>query len=130
MAMHDTRSLPELLTTLVNEMSTLFRQEIRLARTETSENIGKMTGAMGMLAAAAVLMIPAIVILLQAISAFLVAQGMEEHWALLVVSLVVLLVGVIFLSVGLGRLKAAHLAPDRTLEQVRRDALVAREQIR
>jgi hypothetical protein len=130
MAMHDTRSLPELLTTLVNEMSTLFRQEIRLARTETSENIGKMTGAMGMLAAAAVLMIPAIVILLQAISAFLVAQGMEEHWALLVVSLVVLLVGVIFLSVGLGRLKASHLAPDRTLEQVRRDALVAREQIR
>ncbi|MBS3647334.1 phage holin family protein [Pseudaminobacter sp. 19-2017] len=130
MSIHDTRSLPELLSTLVNEMSTLFRQEIRLARTETSENIGKMTGAMGMLAAAGVLMIPAIVILLQAISAFLVAQGMEEHWALLVVSLVVLLVGVILLSVGLGRLKASHLAPDRTLEQVRRDALVAREQIR
>jgi hypothetical protein len=130
MSIHDTRSLPELLSTLVNEMSTLFRQEIRLARTETSENIGKMTGAMGMLAAAAVLLIPAVVILLQAISAFLVVQGMEDHWALLVVSLVVLLVGVILLSVGLGRLKAAHLAPDRTLEQVRRDALVAREQIR
>jgi len=130
MSLHDTRSLPELLSTLVGEMSTLFRQEIRLAKTETSENIGKMTGAMAMLAAAAVLMIPAIVVLLQAIAAFLVAQGLQQHWALLAVSLVVLLVGVILLSVGLGRLKAAHIAPDRTLEQVRRDALVAREQIR
>jgi hypothetical protein len=127
---HDTRSLPELLSNLITEMSTLFRQEIRLARAETSENVGRMTGAIAMLAGSAVLLIPGLVILLEAIAAMLVASGFEARWALLVVSLVVILAGVIILSVGVGRLKVANLAPDRTIEQVRRDALVAKEQIR
>jgi membrane protein DedA with SNARE-associated domain len=126
----DTRSLPELLSTLINEMSTLFRQEIRLARTETTENIGKMAGALGMLAAAAVIVLPGLVVLLLAIAAMLAAQGMELQWALLVVSLVAIAIGGILLMVGLGRLKASSLTPDRTIEQVRRDATVAKEQVR
>jgi hypothetical protein len=127
---HDTRSLPELLSSLVTEMSTLFRQEIRLARTETSENIGKMSGAITMLAASAVLLIPGLVILLQGIAAMLIARGFEPSSALLVVGLVVLLAGAIVLSVGISRLRISTLAPDRTIEQVRRDAIVAKEQMR
>ena len=131
MTMHtEARSLPELLSTLITEMSTLFRQEIRLARTETTENIGKMTGAIGMLATAGLIILPGLVVLLQAIAAMLMAQGMEAPIALLVVSLAAIVIGGILLAIGLSRLKASTLAPDRTIEQVRRDAAVAREQVR
>jgi hypothetical protein len=126
---HDTRSLPELLSTLITDMSTLFRQEIRLARAETSENVGKMTGAISMLAGAAVLLIPGLVVLLQAIAQMLIANGFEPQWALLVVSLVIILIGAVVLSVGISRLRASTLTPDKTIRQVQRDALVAKEQI-
>jgi protein-S-isoprenylcysteine O-methyltransferase Ste14 len=131
MAMHhDTRSLPELLSSLVTEMSTLFRQEIRLARTETSENVGKMTGAIAMLAASAVMLIPGIVIVLQGIVAMLVARGFDQTSAMFVVGLVAIVIGAIILSIGMARLRMSTLAPDRTINQVRRDALVAKEQVR
>ena len=131
MTMHnEARSLPELLSTLITEMSTLFRQEIRLARTETTENIGKMTGAIGRLAAAGLIILPGLVVLLQAIAAMLMAQGIEAPIALLIVSLAAIVIGGILLAIGLSRLKASTLTPDRTIEQVPRDAAVAREQVR
>ena len=126
----ESRSLPDLLSTLVTQMSTLFRQEIRLAKTETAEKIGKAAGALAMLATAAVIILPGLVIFLQAIAAVLVANGMEPPSALFVVSLVVLVIGGILLAVGVGRLKASSLMPDRTIEQVRRDASVAKEQVK
>jgi hypothetical protein len=129
-AQNDGRSLPELLSTLVTEMSTLFRQEIRLAKTETTENIGKAAGALGMLAAAGVILLPGLVILLQAAAALLVANGMEPPSALLVVSLITIAIGGSLLFVAMGRLKASSFMPDRTMEQVRRDATVVKEQVR
>jgi len=127
---HDLRTIPELLKTFANDVSLLFRHEIRLARAETTEKVGGMAGAIGLLAAAAVLAIPGLVVLLQAISAMLIANGMQPHWALLLVSLVVLAIGAILFLVGYGRLRASNLAPDRTIHQLRRDAAVAKEQIR
>ena len=89
-----------------------------------------MTGAIAMLAGAAVIAIPGLVIVLQAIATMLMANGMEPQWALLIVGAVVLAIGAILLMVGVGRLRASHLSPDRTLHQIRRDAAVAKEQIR
>jgi hypothetical protein len=129
-AQNESRSLPDLLSTLVTQMSTLFRQEIRLARTETAENIGKAVGALAMLATAAAILLPGLVVFLQAIAAVLVANGMEPPSALFVVSLGAIAIGGILLAVGLGRLKASSLMPDRTIEQVRRDATVAKEQVK
>lgn len=126
----DPRSIPELLKSFANDLTTLLRQEVQLARTETREKLGEMTGAFAMLAGAAIVAIPGLVILFQAIATMLMANGMEPQWALLIVAAVVLVIGGILLMVGLGRLRASHLSPDRTLHQIRRDAAVAREQIR
>ena len=126
----DPRSIPELLKSFANDLTTLLRQEVQLARTETREKLGEMTGAFAMLAGAAIVAIPGLVILFQAIATMLMANGMEPQWALLIVAAVVLVIGAILLMVGLGRLRASHLSPDRTLHQIRRDAAVAREQIR
>jgi len=124
------RSLPDLLSFLVNDISTLFTQEVRLARTETSEKIGQVANALVMLAVAVVLVIPGLVVLLQAITIFLVEAGMQEQWAALAVGLVVVALGLIFLLVGINRLKASNLVPERTIGQMQQDAAVAREQVR
>jgi Putative Actinobacterial Holin-X, holin superfamily III len=126
----DHRSIPELLKSFANDLTILLRQEVRLARTETREKLGDMTGAIAMLAGAAVIAIPGFVLLLQAIATMLMANGMEPQWALLIVGAVVLAIGAILLMVGLARLKTSHLSPDRTLHQIGRDAAVAKEQIR
>ena len=127
---NDPRGIPELLKSFANDLTTLLRQEVRLARTETREKLGEMTGGIGLVAGAAILAIPGLVILLQAIATMLIVKGMQPQWALLIVGVVVLAIGAILLMVGLGRLKASHLSPDRTLHQIRRDAAVAKEQIR
>jgi Putative Actinobacterial Holin-X, holin superfamily III len=127
---HDPRSIPELLKTFANDLTTLLRQEMRLARTETTEKFSEMTGAIGLVAGAAVLAIPGLVLLLQAFAAMFVANGMQEHWALLLVSVFALVLGAILFLVGYGRIRGSNLAPDRTLHQIRRDAQVAKEQVR
>ena len=126
----DPRTIPELLKSVANDLTSLIRQEVRLASTETREKLGDMTGAIAMLAGAAVIAIPGFVLLLQAIATMLMANGMEPQWALLIVGAVVLAIGAILLMVGVSRLRASHLSPDRTLHQIRRDAAVAKEQIR
>jgi len=42
----------------------------------------------------------------------------------------VLVIGLIFLFVGVGRLKAKSLVPDKTIQQLQRDASMARNQMR
>jgi len=125
----ETRSLPELLSSLVGEFSTLFRQEMRLARVETSESINGMIAGAIMLAAGGVLLIPALVLVFEAIANFIIAAGLSEEWATLIVGVFFLVIGLILFLVGVNRLKVTNLAPDRTMEQVRRDAAAAREQI-
>jgi hypothetical protein len=128
--LHDSRSIPDLLKIFANDLSTLLRQEVQLARTETSEKIGEMTGAIALIAGAAVLVIPGLVVLMQAVAAMLTANGMQAHWALLLVSIAVLGLGAILFMLGFERLRVSRLAPDRTIHQLRRDAAVAKEQVR
>jgi Putative Actinobacterial Holin-X, holin superfamily III len=127
---HEPRSIPELLKTFANDLTMLLRHEMRLARTETSEKVSDMSGAIGLLVGAAVLVIPGLVLLLQAFATMLVERGMQPHWALLLVSIFALVLGAILFLAGYGRLRASRFAPDRTLHQIRRDAAVAKEQIR
>lgn len=127
---NETRSLPDLFSTLVSELSTLFRQEIRLARAEAIEKTGQALGAAAMIGIGAVLMIPALVLLLEAIAAFVVRAGLPPEWATLVVSIVIIILALLLVGIGVSRLKASSLTPDRTIEQVQRDAAVAKDQIR
>lgn len=125
----ESRSLPDLFSSLVNEATTLFRQEFRLARTEASEKAGLLTGAVLMLGAAAVIVIPALVLVFEAIAYFVLLTGLTIAWATLAVGLFFLLVGFILLMIGIGRLRASNLKPQRTIRQVQQDAALAKEQM-
>jgi hypothetical protein len=126
---HD-RSVPEVLSDLLNQVTTLFRKESQLARTEISDKISQAAAGLGLVAAGAVLLMPALVILLQAAVAAIIDTGIEAHWAALAVGGAVLLIGCILLIVGMNRLKAQNLVPERTIHQLQEDASVAKRQIR
>jgi hypothetical protein len=123
------RRLPDLLGDVFVDGTTLFRSEVRLARAEVSDKIGQAMRGMIMALFGAVLMIPALVILLTALAAWLVEGGMEPAVAAGIVGGGTLLIGLILLSVGMKRLSADSLTPRATIDQLRNDAAMAKDQV-
>jgi TRAP-type C4-dicarboxylate transport system permease small subunit len=121
--------MPELFSTLVTELATLFRKEVQLARAEMGEKVGQAAGSLAMLAAGGVLLLAGLIILLQACVTFLTYAGIPIAWAQVIVFVVVALVGFVLLRSGIARLKVSNLIPHRTAEQLSRDATVAKEQV-
>ncbi len=124
------RSIPGILSDLLSQFTTLIRQESELARTEVSEKISRAVMGIAMAGGAAVLLVPSLVILMMA-GVF----GIPEltGWPLWASALVVgggfTLIGLIVLLIGVSRLKARALIPDKTIGQVKEDAAMARRQM-
>ena len=127
---YDSRSIPQIFTDLVNQLTNLFRKEAELARTEVSEKIGQAIAGLAMIVFGAVLLIPALVILLEAAVAALNTAGFAPYWSALIAGGGAFLIGLILVFVGLGRLKAERLVPQKTIEQLQQDASVAKQQVR
>jgi hypothetical protein len=131
MAAHDsTRSLASLFTDLVSEVTQLFQTEIRLVRAEMNEKVSRVANSGALIGAGAVVMLPAVFILLLAIVRWLEVAGVPEQWGLLIVGGVIAALGAILLMKGINNLKASALVPRRTIEQVQADFSVAREHVR
>ena len=124
------RSVPELFSDLVTQFTTLLRKEGQLARAEIEEKVSDVGSALAMIVVGAVLLIPALVILLESAVAALEEAGLQAPWAALAVGGLVLLIGLILLLVGTNRLKAERLLPNRTIQQLQRNASVAKYQVR
>ena len=124
------RSVPDLLGDLVLDFSALVRKEVALARAELNEKIGQVAGAAGGMAIGAVLLLAALIILLQAAVAGLVMLGLSPALASLIVAVAVGVVGGLLLRSGLHRLSEASLTPERTVNQLSKDATVAKETVR
>ena len=77
------RSLPNIFSDIVDQLASLVRKEALLARVEVSEKITQVAVALGLILVGAVLLIPALVILLQAGVGGLVESGIKEAWAAL-----------------------------------------------
>jgi len=127
---HPQRNVPEIVADLFSQLATLVRKETELARAEISENVAGIGRTLGLVIGGAVLLIPALVILLQAAVAGLTeAYGLKSYWSALIVGGVVLIIGLILLLAGTSRLKLKNMMPNRTVHQLRRDASVAKEQV-
>jgi hypothetical protein len=122
------RSAPEIVGDLFSQLTILLRKEAQLARAEVSENMASLAGGLGSTVVGAVLVIPALVILLQAgVAALTDAYGLASYWSALIVGGVVLIVGIILLWVGMSRLNVKNIAPSKTVHQLQRDVEVAKE---
>jgi hypothetical protein len=118
-----------LITSVINEITHLLQTEFRLARAEVKEKIAQLSNGAIMIAAGAVLILPGLVVLAFAISRWLAIAGMPEEWALLLVAAVILVIGIGLAVAGINALKSSSLVPERTIDQVRADLSIAKEQV-
>lgn len=135
MADKENRSLPELVTGLVSDISGLFRKEIDLAKAEASEKMSHALLGLEAFAAGVILAICAIGVLLAALikglTVFLVAQGMLETTAdalsSIAVGVVVALAAWVLIARGLSSFKGENLKLERTAASLQRDARVVKD---
>lgn len=131
------RPLAELLGGLASDISNLFRKEIQLAKAEASEKLSETMAGVVSLLVGTVLALGALGVLLSAIvlilAAFFVNQGMEQTLANAVaaglVTLVVGIIGWIFISRGLKALSTTNLNMNRTATSLGRDADIVKERL-
>jgi hypothetical protein len=124
------RSIPELFSDAVGQLAKLIGNEFELARTEMSEKASAAARAAAMIGAGAIILIPALVLLLLAVSAALVRSGLSDPVAYLLTGAGAAVVAGAFISLGLSRLSADALKPSITLDQVQRDKVAAKEMVR
>lgn len=127
---HADRSITGILTELLNQFATLLRTESELARAEISEKFGQMTAGLVMVVAGAVLLMPALVVLLEAAVSGLESTGLAPYWSALAIGGGVFIVGLVITMVGVSRLNARRLVPNKTIHQLQEDAAAAKRQAR
>src|SRR5436305_12865016 len=91
MPANDGRPVSELFADALNQFSKLVRNEIQLAKAEMSLKASQLLMAVGFLAAAAIFVIPTLVLLLMALAVWLVEVGMTSSLAHLVAGIAGLL---------------------------------------
>lgn len=125
------RTVPELVSSVIGQISTLFRKEVQLARAEMGEKLGSMGTAVVPLAAGGGMVFAALILLLFALAALVTNLfGIATGWSLLIVGVLAAIIGYALIRGGLSKLSAANLMPSRTAEQLSRDAQVAKETVR
>jgi hypothetical protein len=117
----DVQAISHLLGDALSQFATLFQNEVDLAKAEVGEKVQQIGGAAGLIAAGAVLVIPAIVMALFALSAALIAGGWSQPVSYLISAIVAAVLAGILFAVGMNRLDARHLAPRETLRQLEKD---------
>lgn len=120
------KTIGALISDLTRDLTTLFRQEILLAKTEMSEKVGQAESGMTMLIIGGAVAYAGLLLLLAA--AVLGLSLYLEPWvAALIVAVVVLVIGLIMVSKGKSNLKARNLVPEKTVESLQRDKYLAQK---
>lgn len=124
------RSIPELFSDAFSQLAKLVGNEFDLARAELSQKVNQVGRATAMIGAGAVIMIPALVLVLFAIAAALIRGGFSDPVAYLITGAGAAIVSGVLIAVGVSQLSGDALRPAVTLDQVRRDKLAAEEMVR
>jgi hypothetical protein len=130
MAVSNSRSIPDLLSDAVGQLAKLVGNEFALARAELSEKANQVARAAALIGAGAVLMIPALVLVLLAVAAALKNSGFSDPISYLLTAVGAVLVSAGLIFVGLNRLSGDALKPAVTLDQIERDKSAAKEMVR
>lgn len=126
----DDRSLGELFSELSSETTTLVREEINLAKAELTEKATEVGKDIGFLAVGGAVLYAG---LLAFIAACIIALNLIVHlWWLsaAIIAVVVLGIGYFLVRRGLDALRQTSLAPTRTIDTLKGDAAMLKEQTR
>jgi hypothetical protein len=114
-------SVGELIGNISNDLSTLFRQEVELAKAEVKAEASKAGKAAGMLGAAAFAGYLVIVLLSFAL-VYALSNVMDAGWAALIVAVIWAIIGGVLYANGRKKLKDVDPVPHRTVDTIKEDA--------
>jgi hypothetical protein len=126
----DLATISTLLGDTLSQFARLFQNEVDLAKAELGEKVQQVSWAVGFLVAGAVLVIPALVMALFALSSALMAAGWSQPISYLISAIGAALVAGVLLAVGISRLDARNLAPRETMSQLEKDKIIMKEMVR
>ena len=126
----NSRSIPDLLSDALGQIAKLIGNEFALARAEMSEKANQVVRAAAMIGAGAVIMIPALVLVLFAVAAALIRGGFSDPVAYLLTGGGTALLSAMLIWLGITRLSGDALKPTVTLDQIERDKSAAKEMVR
>lgn len=118
--------LAEIASGLVSDMQDLVRGELALARVELDKKCRVLLAGLISLVGSALLAFAGLVVLLEGVAAVL-ARWMPAWLALLIVGAAILLIGGLIARAALSRLSLKALTPERTIENIERDARMIKE---
>jgi hypothetical protein len=124
------RSIPDLVSDAFGQLAKLVGNEFDLARAELSDKAAQVGRAAALIGAGAVILTPALVLLLFAAAAALIRSGFSEPVAYLITGVCAALVSAALIVTGLSRLSGDALTPAVTLDQVQRDKVAVKEMVR
>ena len=122
------RSFGELLGELSEDVSTLMRQEVRLARAEMSQTLNRATADLVKLGGGALVALAGGLTVVAALVLGLIALGLAAWVAALIVGALLGVIGYVMLGNGLKDLKRVDPVPHRTVDTLRDDLQWVKEQ--
>jgi hypothetical protein len=125
----DDRSLGDLFVGLTDDMSTLMRQEIQLAKAETMQTVSKALRSTGMMVGGGLLAYAGLIVLLIGV-AIVVGELMPYWLSTLLVGIVTIVVGAILIQSGRSTIQDLTIVPEKTVESIKEDAEWVKEQVR
>jgi Putative Actinobacterial Holin-X, holin superfamily III len=127
---NDLRTISTLLGDALSQFAKLFQNEVDLAKAELGEKVQQIGRAVGLFAAGAMLVIPAIIMALLALSAALMAGGWSQPVSYLISAIGAGVLAAVLFTVGMNRLDARNLAPRETLRQLEKDKNTVKGMVR
>jgi len=126
----DIRNLSNLAGEALSQFAKLLQNEVDLAKAEFGDKLRKIGGALGLIAGGAVLVIPAIVMALFALSAALIAAGWSQPLSYLSSAIVAAVIAAVLFAIGINQHDARNLAPHETVRQHEKDKDTANRMVR
>ncbi|RUR46466.1 phage holin family protein [Vreelandella populi] len=123
-------SVGSLLSTVMQEITSLVRNEAQLAKAEMSEKTHDVMMALAAIAIAGAVLLGGFLTLLAALVFALnevLPPDMTPWLSAIIVGVVVTIIGIVMLKGGLAKLQARNLVPNRTLHSLQTDKELAKE---
>jgi hypothetical protein len=127
----DPRSVPQLLSDLARDLTTLLRKEGQLIRAELSEKVTQLSVGAGSALAGAIVLLVALNVLAAALVVAISKIGEPDlggGWAALIVGVVLAVIGALLVKKGTDNM--SNLTPEKSVNQVSQDANLVKEQVR
>lgn len=123
------RSIPELFSDAFGQLAKLVGNEFELARAEMADKVDLAARAAVLIGAGAVIVIPALMLILFSIAAELIQYGFTAPSAYLLTGVGAAVIAAVLIGIGASRLSGGALRPSVTIEQLQRDKIAAKEMV-